>query len=256
MPFAPTEHLLIDHDGPVAVLTLNNADMRNAFLDDMHQAMQEVWIHLANDRAVRSVLLTGVGQAFSAGGDIPDFIRSYEDPEHRRASLRGAQRLMNAMAEFPKPVVAAVNGPAVGLGCSVAVSCDVVYIADDTYMADTHVSIGLVCGDGGAVMWPLMMSLLKAKEYLLTGERIPAEACVALGLANHAVPREELMERAMGLAQKLAAQPPQAVQETKRALNIHLQNALSMVAPFALAAESESFSTEELRQTIERFTKA
>jgi enoyl-CoA hydratase len=255
MPYAPTPYLLVETDGPVTIITINNPDMRNAFIDPVHDGMQEIWGHLAADHSVRAVVLTGAGKAFSAGGDIPGFIRSYEDPNHRRLSLRGARRLMDAMAEFPKPVVAAVNGPAVGLGCSVAVSCDLVLIAESAYLADTHVNIGLVCGDGGAVAWPLMMSLLKAKEYLLTGDRIPAAEAVALGLANRVVPDDQLMTEAVALAQRLAAQPTQAVQETKRALNLHLQAAIALVAPFALSAEAESFATDDIRATIEKFTK-
>lgn len=254
MPYAPTPHILLEQDGPVAIVTLNNPEMRNAFLDDMHIGMQEIWGHLGDDDSVRAVVLTGAGKAFSAGGNIPGFIKDYEDPEHRRRSLRWAKRLMEAMAEFHKPIVAAINGPAVGLGCSVAVGCDIVYIAESTFMADTHVSIGLVCGDGGAVAWPLLMSFLKAKEYLLTGDRIPAKQCVELGLANHAVPDDELMDAAMAMARKLAAQPVQALQETKRALNLHLQAAIARVAPFALAAEAESFATDDIRRTIEKFT--
>jgi enoyl-CoA hydratase len=255
MPFSPIPELLIETDGPVTILTLNRPDARNAFSDDMHTAMQEIWWELAQDHSVRAVVLTGAGKAFSAGGDIPDFIRSYEDPDHRRHALRGARRLIDAMAEFPKPVVAAVNGPAMGLGCSIAVSCDLVLIAESTYMADTHVTIGLVGGDGGPVMWPLLMSLLKAKEYLLLGERIPAQRAVELGLANHAIPDDQLMTEAVALAQRLAAQPHQAVQETKRALNLHFQAAISLVAPFALSAEAESFATEDIRRTIEGFKK-
>ena len=255
MPYAPTPYLLVETDGPVTIITMNNPDMRNAFVDDLHEAMQEIWTHLAADHSVRAVVLTGAGKAFSAGGDIPGFIRSYEDPDHRRLSLRGARRLMDAMAEFPKPVVAAVNGPAVGLGCSVAVSCDLVLIAESAYIADTHVSIGLVCGDGGAAAWPLMMGLLKAKEYLLTGDRIPAAEAVAIGLANRVVPDDQLMKEATALAHRLASQPPQAIQETKRALNLHLQAAIALVAPFALSAEAESFATDDIRRTIETFKK-
>jgi enoyl-CoA hydratase len=254
MPYAPTPYLLVENDGPVTVLTLNNPEMRNALVDDLHEALQEIWGHLSADHSVRSVVLTGAGTAFSAGGDVPGFIRSYEDPDHRRYSLRLARRLMDAMAEFPKPVVAAVNGPAVGLGCSLAINCDIVLISESTYLADTHVNIGLVCGDGGAVCWPLMMSLLKAKEFLLTGDRIPAAECVALGLANRAVPEAQVLSEAVALAQRLAAQPAQAVQETKRALNLHLQAAISLVAPFALSAEAESFAGDDVRASIERFT--
>jgi len=256
MPYEPASHLRMDTDGAVTILTINNPEMRNAFSDELHIAMREVWGHLAADQSVRAVVLTGEGSAFSAGGSIPGFIRSYADIEHRRASLRGARRLMDAMAEFPKPVVAAVNGPAVGLGCSVAVSCDIVFMAESAFVADTHVSIGLVCGDGGAVAWPLMMSLLRAKEYLLTGDRIPAAKAVELGLANRVVPDAELMPEALAFARRLASQPAQAVQETKRALNLHLQQAISLVAPFALAMESESFGSPDLRQAVEKFTSA
>jgi enoyl-CoA hydratase len=170
-------------------------------------------------------------------------------------SLRWAGRLMEAMAEFPKPVVAAVNGPAVGLGANVALTSDIVLIAASTYLADTHVNIGLVCGDGGAVAWPLLINFLKAKELLLLGERIPAEEAVRIGLANRVVPDDQLLDEARALAQRLAAQPPQAVQETKRALNLHLQAAIKMVMPFALSAESESFATPELKATVDSFKK-
>jgi enoyl-CoA hydratase len=255
LPYQPSPYLRVENDGPVTVLTMNNPDMRNAFVEEMHEVMQEVWGFLSADHSVRAVVLTGEGKAFSAGGDIPSFIRSYESPDHRRWSLRGAKRLMDAMAEFPKPVVAAVNGPAVGLGCSVAVSCDIVLIAESAFMADTHVDIGLVCGDGGAVAWPLLMSFLKAKEYLFTGDRIPAADAVTLGLANRVVPDAELINEAMVLAHRLAEKPHQALQETKRALNLHLQAAISLVAPFALSAEAESFAGEDVRKSIERFTK-
>ncbi len=236
MPYAPTPHVIVEREGPLAIITLNNPEMMNAFLDDMHEAMREIWWDLAEDDSVRAVVLTGAGKAFSAGGDIPSFIKSYEDPDYRRRSLRGAKRLMEAQAEFPKPVVAAVNGAAVGLGCNVALCCDIVFMADTAFLADTHVSIGLVCGDGGAVFWPLLMGLLKCKEYLLTGDRIPAAKALELGLANRVVPRDELMDQAKAFATKLAAQPHQAIQETKRALNLHLQEMILRVPPFAHSA--------------------
>ena len=255
MPYAPTDHILVEHDGPIVTLTMNNPDMMNAFLDDMHEAMREIWWELSEDDSVRAVVLTGAGRAFSAGGDIPAFIKSYEDSSYRRKSLRGARRLMEAQAEFPKPVVAAVNGPAVGLGCNVALCSDIVFMAESAFLADTHVSIGLVCGDGGAVFWPLLMGLLKCKEYLLTGDRIPASKALELGLANRVVPDAELMDQAKAFAEKLAAQPPQAIQETKRALNLHLQQMILLAAPFALSAESESFTTDDIKKTIANFKK-
>ena len=253
MPYQETPEIIIEHDGPVAIVTMNNPDARNAFTDDMHVGMREVWEYLAHDRSVRAIVLTGAGKAFSAGGDIPGFIRSYESMDTRREQMRGAQRLQNAMLECPKPMIAAVNGPAVGLGCSVAVGCDFVLISEDTFMADPHVSIGLVAGDGGAATWPVMMNILKAKYYLLTGERIPAAECVEIGLATKAVPADTLLEEAIALGKRLAEQPQQALEETKRAINIHLLDAVAKVAPFACAAEQESFSTDDIKRTIDSF---
>ncbi|MFE2985738.1 enoyl-CoA hydratase/isomerase family protein [Streptomyces sp. NPDC059262] len=253
MTFTLPPELTLESDGPVRILTMNNPEQLNAFTDPLHLAVEHVWAELAQDPECRAVVLTGAGRAFSAGGNIPGFIRDYEDPEHRRASLRKARRLVDEMLGTHLPVIAAVNGPAVGLGCSVATMSDLVLMAEGSYLADTHVSIGLVAGDGGAALWPLMTSILKAKEYLFTGARIPAEEAVAMGLANRVVPADKLREEAVALAHRIAALPPQAVQETKRAINLHLQQAANTVLPFALAAEGESFGTEDIRKTIEGF---
>lgn len=255
MPYQECPQLKVEHVGPVAVVTMNRPEARNAFSDEMHIAMQEVWQHLTLDRSVRTIVLTGEGDGFSAGGDVPNFIRSYEDPDYRRESMRGALRLLNEMLDCPKPMIAAVNGPAVGLGCSVATSCDIVLINEDTFMSDPHVDIGLVAGDGGAVQWPLFMSILKAKYYLLTGDRIPARECVDIGLANFAVPADELMEQAIALANRIAEKPQQSMMETKRAINLHLQRAALLVAPFATAAEVMSFTTDDIKRTIDGFKK-
>jgi len=253
MPYFATPHIIVEGDGPVTTVTLNNPAERNALREDMHQALQDIWWHLEADRSVRAVVLTGAGKAFSAGGHIPTFIKSYEDPEYLRLTQRGALRLMTAQAEFPKPIVAAVNGPAVGLGCNLALACDLVVMAESAFLADTHVSIGLVAGDGGAVFWPILMGLLRCKEYLLTGDRIPAAKALELGLTNRVVPDGEVLEQAHALARRLAQQPQQAVQETKRALNMHVQAMIDRVAPFALMAEAESFGTDDIRRTIEQF---
>jgi enoyl-CoA hydratase len=149
-------------------------------------------------------------------------------------------------------VIAAVNGPAVGLGCTVAACMDIVLIADTAFMADPHVSVGLTAGDGGAAVWPLIMGMLRAKEHLLTGDPISAEQAVAYGLANRVVPAGSLMTEAMALAARLAAQPPQAVQSTKRALNMHLKRAISGVLEYALAEENLSFDTPEHRAVVAR----
>lgn len=249
------QELIVEFDGPVRIVTMNNPEHRNAFNDALHDGFVGLWAQIADDADARAVVLTGAGKAFSAGGNIPGFIRDYNSLDHRRRSLRKAKRLVDEMINFHLPIVGAVNGPAVGLGCTAAVLCDIVYIADTAYIADTHVNIGLVAGDGGAAMWPLMMSVLRAKEYLFTGDKIPAPVAVELGLANRVVPADDLMAEATALAHRLAAQPPQALQETKRAVNVWLAQAAANVLPFALATEGESFTSDEVRATIEKFTK-
>jgi enoyl-CoA hydratase len=247
--------LRVDADGPVRIVTLNDPDKLNAMTDPLHEALTDVWIPIMRDPDVRAVVLTGAGRAFSAGGDIPGFLRNVEDIEYRRASMRTARLLVDHVLGCHVPVIAAVNGPAVGLGCSLAVACDLVLMSETAYLADTHVSVGLVAGDGGVVTWPFMMSILRAKEYLFTGERIPAALAVELGLANRVVAPEALLDEAVALAQKLAAQPAQALQETKRALNLHLQAAALRVLPFALSAETESFSSPEVGERARSFAE-
>lgn len=247
--------LTVTSDGPIRVVTLNDPDRLNPMTDPLHEALTDVWVHIMRDMEVRVVVLTGAGRAFSAGGNVPGFIRDVNDIAYRRAGMRTARLLVEHILGCHVPVIAAVNGPAVGLGCSIAVAADIVLMADTAYMADTHVSVGLVAGDGGVVTWPFMMSMLKAKEYLFTGERIPARTAVEIGLANRVVPAESLMDEAMTLARKLADQPAQALQETKRSLNLHLQEAVLRVMPFALAAETESFSSPEVAATVRTFTE-
>ncbi len=255
MPYAPTPYIKVEQDGAIVTITLNNPDMLNAFVDEMHVRLCEIWWDLGEDDSVKAVIITGAGKAFSAGGNIPDFIRNAEDIDFRRKEMRTARRLMEAMARFHKPVIAAVNGPAVGLGINIALLSDFVFINDATFVADTHVAVGLVAGDGGAVFWPLMMGLMRCKEYLLTGDRIPAAKAVELGLATKAVPAAEVLIEARKMADRLAALPQQALQETKRALNLHMQDYILRVAPFALAAESESFVTPDIDKVIEDFKK-
>ena len=239
-------------DGPVRIITLNQPDTLNAFTEDLHEQFVDVWADIDADEGCRAVVLTGAGRTFSAGGSYEDFEGRRVDHARRRRSLRLARRLADEMIEVAVPVVAAVNGPAVGLGCTVATLCDIVFVAEGAWMADTHVSVALVAGDGGAVTWPAHTSLLRAKQYLLTGDRLTAEQAVAIGLANFVVPADRLLEEATAFAHRLAAQPPQAVQETKAILNQHLRANAVRALGYGLATESQSHDTPEYRAAAER----
>jgi enoyl-CoA hydratase/carnithine racemase len=243
----------VEVDGPVRIVTLNRPDAMNAFSDELHAAFPRVWAAIEHDREARAVVLTGAGRAFSAGGDIEDFTLFRVDFAARRQTLRDARRLVDEMLNVPLPVVAAVNGPAVGLGCTLMTLCDVVFISEDTYIADPHVSVALVAGDGGAVTWPLMTSILTAKRYLLSGDRIPASDAVKLGLATQAVAADRVVEEAVAFAHRLAGQPPQAVQDTKLLLNQPLREAAARLMGHGLAAESQSHDTPEYAAVPEKF---
>ena len=243
----------VEEDGPVRIVTLNRPDQLNAVNEGLHHGVATVWRQIAADPGARAAVITGAGPAFCAGGDMTWFAAVGEDAELRAAVIRQAREVVHELVAFPLPLVAAINGAAVGLGCSLAVLCDIVLMADNAFLADPHVGVGLVCGDGGAVTWPLFMSLLKAKEYLFTGERIRAEKAEQLGLCNRVVPAAELRDEALLLAHKLAGLPTKALRDTKRALNLHLQQAVTNVLDFALAAESECFVLPEHRERVEAF---
>jgi enoyl-CoA hydratase/carnithine racemase len=245
----------VEVDGAVRVVTLNRPEHLNAFSDEMHTEFNRLWAMIDRDEEARAVVLTGAGRAFCAGGNVADFDTLRVDFAARRRTMRAARRLVDEMLNVHVPVVAAVNGPAVGLGCTLSTLCDIVYICEDTYLADPHVAVALVAGDGGAVTWPALTGLLKAKRYLLTGDRIPAAEAVAMGLANDAVPAERLLPDAIAFAQRLAALPPQAVQDTKAILNQQLRHAAVTTLGYGLAAESQSHDTVEYAAVPEQFRK-
>lgn len=245
--------LIVQGDGPVRTVIINRPEHMNAVNEPLHDALGEVWSQLRRDPDVAAVVLTGAGRAFSAGGDMEYLERVASDPDYRYRTMDGARRIVSEMIGFHKPVIAAVNGPAVGLGCSLAVLCDIVVMSERAFFADPHVSLGVVAADGGVLAWPLMIAMLRAKEYLFTGDRIDAATARELGLANRVVADDEVLAVATSLAERLAAQPRQALWDTKRAINIHLSRAVSSVVDFAFAAESETFGRPDFRSVLDQY---
>jgi enoyl-CoA hydratase/carnithine racemase len=235
-------------DGPLRIITLNRPDALNAVNDALHTGLARLWPRLSEDADARAVVLTGAGTAFCAGGDFGYLDELRRDLRLRARSLAHGRELVLGMVRCRVPVVAAVNGPAVGLGCSLVALSDVVYLAGTAFLADPHVQIGLVAADGGPLTWPLQTSLLVAKEYALTGARIPAERAVALGLANHVV--ADPVAAAVACAKRIAGLPRQAVESTKRLLNLHLERAVLATLDYATTAEEQSFDTGDFRAAL------
>ena len=163
--------LAVTADGPIRILILNRPNALNGINRPLHQALARVWGHLAADNDARVVIITGQGTNFSAGGDFGYMQENIDDPELRQQTIDEGRAIVTGMLRCPLPIIAAVNGPAVGLGCSLAVLCDLVFMADTSFLADPHLRMGLVPGDGGMV-WPALTGLSRAKEFLFLGERI------------------------------------------------------------------------------------
>ena len=154
---------------------LNRPDHLNGANRPMHQSMARVWDHLGRDAGARAVVITGSGSTFSAGGDFGYMQENIDDEAMRRQTIDEGRSIIRGMVRCPLPVIAAVNGPAVGLGCSIALLCDLVLMSEDSFLADPHLRMGLVPGDGGMV-WPALTGLSRAKEYLFLGVADPAGA--------------------------------------------------------------------------------
>jgi enoyl-CoA hydratase/carnithine racemase len=235
-------------DGPLRVITLNRPGALNAVNDPLHTGLARLWPRLSEDHDARAAVLTGSGRAFSAGGDFGYLEELSRDAALRAKTIAHGRDLVLGMARCRVPVVAAVNGPAVGLGCSLVALSDVVYMAETAYLADPHVQIGLVAADGGPLTWPLHTSLLLAKEYALTGARISATRAAGMGLANHVV--ADPLSEALACAKRIAGLPRQAVESTKRILNLQLERAVLATLDFAMTAEEQSFGTADFRSII------
>ncbi|MEU2013958.1 enoyl-CoA hydratase/isomerase family protein [Nocardia sp. NPDC019302] len=242
--------LTVACEGPVRIVVIDRPDELNAVNAELHRALAGVWRQLAADQEAAVVILTGSGRAFSAGGDL-EWISSFaDDPVARDESIREGAQIIEEMLRFPLPVIAAVNGAAMGLGASLAVLCDVVLMSDRAYLADPHVAVGLVAGDGGAAFWPLLTPILRTREFLYTGDRIDAATAVEVGLASRVVAADELLDEARKLAVRLAALPPEALRSTKRVVNMYLSQALAGPMQAGFAAEVVTMRSPEHRDRL------
>ena len=246
------EELEVESDGPVRVIRLNRPDQLNATNHALHRGLAGLFPQIDADDDARAVVLTGNGRAFSAGGDFTYLDELSRDTDLRRETLAHGRQLVTGMVGCRVPIVAAVNGPAVGLGCSLVALSDIVFMAEGAHLADPHVLMGLVAADGGPVTWPLMIILQLAKEYALTGDRIPARRAAEIGLVNHVCPDGEVERDAVACAHRIARLPRGAVEDTKRILNLHLERAVVATLDFALSAEDRSFTSPEFRANLDR----
>jgi enoyl-CoA hydratase len=238
----------------VAEIALTRPDVLNRFDHPLHQAFIPALGEIATNPDVRAVVLSSTGKAFSAGGDFAMMIDGHDDPAVRHTLVSNARRLVNAFLDLPQPVVAAVQGAAMGLGATVALCCDAVVAARSAVLADTHVNVGLVAGDGGCLVWPAAGGMLRARRHLLTGDPLDAETAFTLGMVTDLVDTpEEAAPAARAIAERIAALPPLAVQGTKRSLNRISAQRAGEVLDLSLAHEERSMASDDLLEGIAAF---
>jgi enoyl-CoA hydratase len=231
--------IAIDHPG-------NQLNAVDALL---HEELTRVFRELKREDRARAIVFTGRGRVFSAGGDFAWF-PSLDDLAKLEHLRRDAKQMIWDLLDVQLPIVAAINGPAVGLGASLALLCDVIFMADTASIADPHVRVGIVAGDGGTAIWPLAVGPARAKQYLLTGDPVPAVEAERIGLVNRVVPAADLDAEAMAFAQRLADGAPLAVQYTKQAVNKLLKDALNVAFDTSTALEIVTFQSEDHREAL------
>lgn len=238
--------------GRALTLSLNNPDKMNAVDAVLHEELAPAFRFAAQDQASDVIILTGEGAHFSAGGDFAWFEAALAGKAAMPSAEEGKQ-IIFSLLDIPKPVIAKVRGNCVGLGCTIALFCDMVIAADTARFSDPHVRVGLVAGDGGAVIWPHLVGHARAKEFLLTGDAIAATDAARMGLINHAVPEGELDARTDAFAAKLLAGAQLAIRATKISVNLELKRQTLAALDASIAYEMTTFASHDHREAVQAF---
>lgn len=254
--------LLYEQQDGIATLTINRPEMRNAISDpDMLSALIGAAERINLDRSVRVAILTGAGTAFSSGGNVKAMrerlTHGHGDSLNTRYHYRdGIQRMVNALCSIEVPLIAAVNGPAVGAGNDLACMCDIRIASDTAVFAESFVKIGIIPGDGGAWLLPRAVGMSRACEMAFTGEPVDAQTALAWGLVSRVVPAADLMGAARDLARRIAANPGHALRMTKRLMkegqHVRLDTLLELSASFQSLAHQSADHREALDALLEK----
>ncbi len=253
MDYARYQTILAERRGRILTLTLNRPEALNAVDQVMHEELARIFGDVAEDTACDVVVLTGAGKGFSAGGDIDWMQAMIDDPAMFERTAVEAKRIVFSLLDLEQPIIARVNGPAVGLGATIALFCDIIIAAEDATIADPHVRMGLVAGDGGAVIWPQLIGYARAKEFLMTGEFLDGRRAAELGLINYAVPADELDAKVDAFADRLAAGATKAIRWSKVSANIGLKQLAHSIMDASIAYEALSNQTADHREAVAAF---
>ncbi|MGI4812584.1 MAG: enoyl-CoA hydratase/isomerase family protein [Janthinobacterium lividum] len=246
--YSDYQYIKVEVKNTLATVTLNRPEARNAINQRFIYELREIWNDLADDKDINAVLLTGAGDYFSVGGDVKQMSERpggdvLEEGEVHDPMI--SRRIVNRMLELDKPIVAAINGTAAGLAATIALLCDITVISNDARIGDPHVKVGLVAGDGGAAIWPLLVGVNRAKEFLLRGSFLTGPEAERIGLVNYSVPKGEVLEKARVIAQELAEGATWAIRWTKLSINKALKERVNLIIETSMALEQVTFHTDD-----------
>ncbi|MEW6298086.1 MAG: enoyl-CoA hydratase-related protein [Thermodesulfobacteriota bacterium] len=253
MDYSRYHYLSAERKDKILTVAFNRPESLNAINAALHTELSHIFADIAQDRETEVVVLTGKGRAFSAGGDIKWFQEM--TPEQLDALFAEARKIIIDLLEVEQPVIAAVNGAATGLGATLALFSDVIFAAENAKIGDPHVKVGVVAGDGGAVIWPWLVGAARAKEFLMTGDLLTAQEAERIGLINHVVAPERLMATVMEFAARLANGPTKAIRWTKASVNKILRDTANLVLDTSLALEKHCFATADHKEAIRAFVE-
>lgn len=256
--YSKYECLKIEIEDRLATVTLNKPEIRNAIEHRFHVELQDIWADLLADDRVNAILLTAAGKYFSVGGNIKGMQDRPGGDVFEEGSMlepSGGRRIVQNLLDCEKPIVVAINGDCIGLAATVALFCDILVCNETARIADPHVRIGLVAGDGGAVIWPHLVGPNRAKEYLMRGNLITGAEAERIGLVNYALPADEVYDKAYALARELADGPTWAIRWTKLSVNKILKDQFNLVMDTSYALEMATFMTEDHREAVRSFVE-
>jgi len=245
------ETIALARKGRVLTITLDRPDTMNAINEQMHEDLIDVFAFVAEDEHSDVIVLTGAGRAFSAGGDFAHLADMAARPEVFDHDATRAKRIVFSILDLEKPLICRLNGHATGLGATLALLCDVVFASESGKIGDPHVSIGLVAGDGGALVWPERIGFARAKEYLMTGELVPARKAEELGLVNHCLPAAELDGAVDAFCERLLNGSTNAIRWTKVLVNLELKRRAHALMDAGIAYEAVTVRAADFRDAVE-----
>lgn len=245
MDYDRYEALQITRADRILTVAVNRPEAKNAVNPQVHEEFAQVFFDIDRDADTDVVILTGNGGAFCAGGDLNWLQSLHGDPLATAHAIRNDRKIQNSLLDLEKPIIAKVNGPAVGLGCSLALFCDFIYATPESRFADPHVAVGLVAGDGGAVIWPQLIGYARAKRYLLTGDPINGAEAAAIGLITAAVAADQLDDTVATMAARLRQGATHSIKWTKASINAGLKVTANAIIDRAAAYENVSMLLQD-----------